>query len=136
MIEAQNLNTKPKIKILIVEDEALIAKDIRQKLLELEHEVVGIVDNGDDAIIMARETKPHIILMDIVIKGPFNGIETARKIKENQKVAIIYLTAYDSPSVSADADETNPRGYLLKPFDDSKLQDVVLELQIEKAFDE
>ena len=79
---------------------------------------------------------PHIVLMDIVIKGSFNGIETAQRIKENQKVAVIYLTAFDSPSVATEADSTNPQGYLLKPFDDSMLQNVVLELQIEKAFEE
>lgn len=121
------------IKILIVEDEALIALDIKQKLIELGHDVVGIIDNGEEAIRVAEEKKPDIILMDIVIKGDFNGIETARRIKEKQKVAIIYLTAYDSPSVMAQANTTNPDGYLLKPFDDSKLQNVVLELQIDKA---
>ena len=130
------MNEKPKIKILIVEDEALIALDIKQKLMELGHEVVGTVDNSEEAIAVAKENKPHIILMDIVIKGPVNGIETARKIKENQKVSIIYLTAYDNPAVMAQANATNPDAYLLKPFDDSKLQNVVLELQIEKAFDE
>ena len=130
------LNLKPKIKILIVEDEALIAKDIKQKLFQLGHEVVGIVDNGDEAIAIARKNMPHILLMDIVIKGSFNGIETAQRIKENQKVAVIYLTAFDSPSVATEADSTNPQGYLLKPFDDSMLQNVVLELQIEKAFEE
>src|SRR2546421_239883 len=126
---------KTLIKILIVEDEALIARDIRQKLIDLGHDVVGIADTGEEAIIMAKETKPHIILMDIVLKGKLTGIETARIIKDKQKISIIYLTAYDSPSVMEQANDTNPEGYLLKPFDDSKLQNVVLQLQIEKAFD-
>jgi AmiR/NasT family two-component response regulator len=126
---------KQKIKILIVEDEALIALDIKQKLIEIGYDVVGVADNGAAAVKLALEFKPEVILMDIVIKGPLNGIETAKMIKKQMNTAIIYLTAYSNPSVMEQAMRTNPGGYLLKPFDDSKLQSVIVELNIDSALD-
>jgi CheY-like chemotaxis protein len=121
----------PKIKILVVEDEALIALDIQEKLTELGYNVLKIADNGADAIKYAEETRPDIILMDIVIKGDIDGIETALIIKEKFNIPSLFLTAYGSGSVIERAKKVNPIGYLLKPFDDSKLQEAILDMNIQ-----
>ena len=83
-----------KIKILIVEDEIITAKALKQRLENMNHSVVGIVGNGEDAIQKAGETSPDIILMDIVLKGNMDGIETAKKIMNIYNIPIIYLTSY------------------------------------------
>jgi two-component system, response regulator PdtaR len=118
------------VKILVVEDEALIAMDIQEKLIALGHDVPVTVDNGEDAIKMAGELKPDLVLMDIVIKGDMDGIETAEQIKKLYNIPSLFLTAYDNQSVLERVNKIKPLGYLIKPFDDTKLQDVVLELYI------
>lgn len=126
----------PKPKILVVEDEALIALDIREKLTELGYDVPMTTDNGADAIKYAEILRPNLILMDIVIKGDMDGIETAEFIKEKFNIPSLFLTAYNHGSVIERAMKVNPIGYLLKPFDDSKLQDAILDMYIQGAITE
>ncbi|MEO8514418.1 MAG: response regulator [Ignavibacteria bacterium] len=126
----------PKIKILIVEDEAMIALDIKEKLTELGYIVTQTADTGAKAIQYAGETMPDIVLMDIVIKGEMDGIEAAMVIKEKFNIPSLFLTAYSSGSVIERAKKVNPIGYLLKPFDDTKLQDVILEMYIQGTITE
>ena len=122
--------SEPKVKILVVEDEVLIAMDIQEKLIALGHDVPVTVDNGEDALKYAAELKPDLVLMDIVIKGDMDGIETAEKIKNLYNIPSLFLTAYDNQSVLERVNKIKPLGYLIKPFDDTKLQEVVLELYI------
>lgn len=123
----------PKIKILVVEDEAMIALDIKEKLIDMGYIVPMTADNGADAIKYAGELRPDIILMDIVIKGDMDGIEAAEQIKEKFNIPSLFLTAYNSGSIIDRAMKVNPIGYLLKPFDDSKLQDAILDMNIQGA---
>ncbi|NOS83507.1 MAG: response regulator [Ignavibacteria bacterium] len=125
--------SSPGIKILVVEDEALIAMDICEKLTDMGYEVLKTADNGADAIKYADELKPDIVLMDIVIKGKMDGIEAAEIIWETFSIPSLFLTAYNSDSVIQRARKFNPVDFLLKPFDDNKLQEAILEMNIQGA---
>ena len=103
-------------KILIVENERLIADDIKLQLEDLGYDVVGISCNGKDALEKTSERKPDLILMDIVLTGDVDGIETAQKINEHYSIPFIYLTAYYDDEILKRASSTQPAGYITKPF--------------------
>lgn len=111
-----------KYKILIVEDEILVATDIEESLESLGYTVQGIADTGLKAINSVEKELPDLVLMDINLKGEMTGIEAARTIIQKHDVPIIYLTA------NADIDTVNkakvalPYGYIIKPFTDKDLQ--------------
>lgn len=108
-------------KILIVEDESLVALDLSQTLSEAGYEIVGIASNGKDAIALTCEHKPDVVLMDILLKGDIDGIETAKRIKTNHNLAVIFLTALKKDTDIQRAIETNPSAYLIKPFEKKAL---------------
>lgn len=108
-------------KIMIVEDEAIIAKDIQNRLKKLGYAVVGVVSSGEEAIHKAAETFPDLILMDIHLKGNIDGVEAARQIRNHLNVPIIYLTAYADDSTLERAKVTEASSYLLKPFKEREL---------------
>ncbi|MEO6862059.1 MAG: response regulator, partial [Microcoleus sp.] len=109
------------INILIVEDELLIAKNLSHKLEKLGYQIADIVSCGADAIQRAGEIKPDLILMDIVIKGDIDGIETAAIIHQELDIPIIYTTAYADDETLQRAENTGSYGYLLKPFKEREL---------------
>src|SRR5205085_7373002 len=82
------------VKILVVEDESIVAEDIRNTLQNLGYEVAGIVSSGKEAIAKAESLRPNLILMDIVLKGNLDGVETAELIRNRLNLPIVYLTAY------------------------------------------
>ncbi|PCJ85991.1 MAG: DNA-binding response regulator [Flavobacteriales bacterium] len=106
----------PKVNILIVEDESIVAKDIEHSLNKLGYNVVGIASMGEKGIELAEEHKPDIILMDIMLKGEMNGIEAAHEIREKLNIPVIYLTAYADENTLSKAKVTEPYGYIIKPF--------------------
>jgi CheY-like chemotaxis protein len=103
-------------RIMIVEDEAIVAADLKQKLEGLNYQVVATVGRGKEAISTANKLKPDLILMDIVLKGKLNGIESAKQIQKNLDVPIIYVTAYADKKTLEQAKTTTPFGYIIKPF--------------------
>jgi DNA-binding LytR/AlgR family response regulator len=105
-----------KNNILVVEDESIVSKDIQQSLKKLGYNIVGAASTGEKAIEIANETKPDLVLMDIMLKGDMSGIETAEKIKETLSIPVIYLTAYADENTLAKAKVTEPYGYIIKPF--------------------
>jgi len=107
--------------ILIVEDEAIVAADLANKLRQLGYEVAGIAAQGRQAVEMALSLYPQLILMDIVLEGPLDGIEAAEAIRDRQDVPIIYLTAHSDSATLARAKLTGPFGYILKPFEERDL---------------
>lgn len=109
------------IKVLIVEDEAIVAKDIKKRLLKRDYEVVGIVSTARAAIKKAEEKKPNVVLMDIYLKGEMTGIQAAKEIWKKYKIPVVYLTAYGDDKTVEEAMKTGPVGYLLKPIDDKEL---------------
>ncbi len=108
--------------ILIVEDEKIIAEDIKNTLVKFNYKVSEIVASGEKAIQKAEETKPDLILMDIMIEGNMNGIEAARRIYRDFEIPIIFLTAYADDKILEQAAESSPFGYLIKPFEDRELR--------------
>ena len=119
-------------RILIVEDDLAVARDIRRHLGRLGHSVVGHADSGPDAIRMAAELPVDLILMDIKIEGAVDGIEAAREIRARRPIPIVYLTAYADDATLRRASLTEPAGFLLKPFEELHLRTAV-ELALLKA---
>lgn len=108
-------------KILIVEDESIVALELQSRLTDLGYLVCGIVVSGPEAIKLTAEKRPDIILMDINIKGPFDGVETAEKIKGMYDIPIIFLTAFTDSSTLERAKIAQPYGYIVKPFEEREL---------------
>lgn len=110
-----------KARILIVEDEAIIAKDLQWRLEGMGYDAPLIVATGQEAVDKAHETAPDIILMDIMLLGPMDGIEAANRIRQKADIPVIYLTAYADEEVLERAKITEPFGYLIKPIGDREL---------------
>ena len=103
-------------KILIVEDEMIIAANISLQLNEFGYEVTGILSRGEDALVQVKEDTPDIVLLDIQLKGELDGIETARIMQEQYNIPIIYLTANADEANFNRAKETHPYAFISKPF--------------------
>ncbi|MCP4756058.1 MAG: hybrid sensor histidine kinase/response regulator [Proteobacteria bacterium] len=119
-------------RILIVEDEVVVAMEIQSNLERLGYSVIGKVDTGEKAIERAADEKPDIILMDIRLKGDMDGIEAANRIRSNLAVPIVFLTAYAEEDKLERAKLTLPYGYLLKPVQDRDLK-VSIEMAVYAA---
>jgi PAS domain S-box-containing protein len=113
------------IKILIAEDEQIVAKNIEKRLTADGYQVVASVSTGEDAIEKAKRYSPDIILMDIKLKGKIDGIETADILRRNFQLPVIFLTSYADEETFQRAKSTEPFGYLIKPFDNKELNRVV-----------
>ena len=109
-------------KILIVEDDFIVAIDLKMHLENMGCSVLDITDNGVDALKITRESNPDLILMDINLKGDIDGIDTAQKIIDLYHVPVIYLTGYNDKNTIKRADITGPSGYIVKPFEDREIQ--------------
>ncbi len=110
------------IRILVVEDEPIVAEDIAGRLTRMGYEVVGVVESGEAAIALAEATLPSLVLMDIVLEGELDGIEAAEWLRTNLDVPVVYLTANADESTLQRAKATIPFGYILKPFKERELQ--------------
>ncbi|MBM4241555.1 MAG: PAS domain S-box protein [Euryarchaeota archaeon] len=115
----------PKVKILVVEDDAIEAMDIQRTLKFFGYDVPAVTSSGADALKKIDAFKPDLVLMDIVLKGEIDGIECARKIKDQFNIPVIYLTAHSEESNVQQAKLTEPYGYLLKPFDETELKTTI-----------
>ena len=114
------LNGSP--RIMVVEDEGIIAQDIKNCLEGLGYVVPDVVFTGREAILRAAELRPDLVLMDIVLKGDIDGIETAAEIRKKYNIPIVYLTAYEDDKTLKRAKLTEPLGYILKPFEERYLR--------------
>jgi DNA-binding LytR/AlgR family response regulator len=113
------------INVYIVEDESIVAKDIQNSLKKLGYNVLGISNNGEDALKNISELEPDIVLMDIMIKGGMTGIDVAEKVKQEYSIPVIFLTAYADESTLSKAKITEPYGYILKPFKEVDLHSTI-----------
>jgi len=118
-----------KAKILVAENERIIAVDIKNSLQRLGFKVIALVSSGEEVLKKVKEERPDLILMDITLNGSLNGIETAEIITTNYNIPVIYLTAYGDRETIQKAKITEPYGYLIKPFDSREI-----EIAIEMAF--
>jgi PAS domain S-box-containing protein/putative nucleotidyltransferase with HDIG domain len=121
-----------KIRILIVEDESLVARDIENMAVSQGYEVCGIASSGDQAVEMTAEHQPDLILMDVVIKGSQDGTTIAEKIWDYYRIPIIYVTASADEHTLKRAKITEAFGYILKPFDERELK-IAIEMAYYKA---
>ena len=112
-------------KILIVEDDRVVARDIQQQLGRIGHAVVGITARGEDVLPLALSTQPEMVLMDIRLEGAVDGIDAAQQIREHCHIPVVFLTAYADDETVERASITEPFGYILKPFEDSQLRTVI-----------
>lgn len=109
-------------RIMIVEDEFLIAQELQKRLESLGYEVTAAVDNGEDALRSAGDDPPQVALMDIRLRGKMNGIETAAALQQDMGIPSIYITAYAEDPMLEQAAATEHSGYLIKPYRDKELQ--------------
>ena len=114
-----------KTKVLVVEDESIVAMDIQKRLNKFGYTVTDIADSGKTAINKAAENHPDLVLMDIQLKGNMDGVEAARQIYIRFNVPIIYLTANADATTLERAKTTEPFGYIIKPFKDKDLQTTI-----------
>jgi len=108
-------------RILVVEDEHIVAMGIKKMLKNLGYTVTGVASSGKDAISKAESTFPDVVLMDIMLKGDMDGVEAAKEIRERFDVPVVYLTAYSDNKILERAKKTEPFGYIVKPFDEKDL---------------
>lgn len=116
------------MKVLIVEDEVIIALSLRKDLQRDGHDVCGIVGSGEEAIRVAGEERPELILMDINLDGAMNGLEAAGRIREFLRCQIIYLTGYSDNEVIKKGLVDEGARFLQKPIDSSELNEQITEL--------
>lgn len=112
-------------RILVVEDDRVVARDIVQQLSRIGHHVLGTTARGDDAVSMAIETQPDLVLMDIMLEGDLDGVDAAAQIRERCGRPVVFLTAYADDETVRRASGAEPFGYLLKPFEDSQLRTAI-----------
>lgn len=112
-------------RIQIVEDELIVASDIENCLRTLGYEVTCISDSGEDAVERAARDLPHLVLMDIKLKGKMDGIDAAALIREQCKIPVVYLTANTNTDLLERAKRTEPFGYLVKPFEEHELMSTI-----------
>ncbi len=114
-----------KIKILVVEDERIVAEDIKKNLTKLGYHVTALVSSGTQALKEVDSNKPDLVLMDIVLRGKLNGIDTAKTLHFKYDIPVIYLTAYADEDTLSKAKFTEPSGYILKPFENKELHSAI-----------
>ena len=112
-------------RILVVEDEAIVTMEIEERLAAMGYKVAGIVSSGEQALNLAREQRPDLVLMDIRLDGDMDGISATEEIRKQFQVPVIFLTAYSEDSTLERAKRAEPYGYLLKPFDDRELRSTI-----------
>lgn len=133
---ASDLSIVTGTRVMIVEDEAVVALHLRQELSKLGYTVVGTATTGDRALELVEEVFPDVILMDIHIQGEIDGIETASRIPRYLHIPVIFLTAYSEDVTLKRAGETHPYGYLIKPFLDRELHATIKMALVRSRADE
>ncbi len=121
----------PKPRILVVEDEAIVARDLLQQLSELGYESVGHVTRGEEAVEQAGLLRPDLVLMDIQLGAGLDGVCAAQMIRDQFGLPVVFLTAFAADDTLARAKLTEPFGYILKPFSERELR-TVLEMALYK----
>lgn len=114
-----------KSKILVVEDEVIVARDLAAQLTLLEHEPVGHATSGEEAIALCAALRPDLVLMDIQLAGAMDGIVAAQAIRDQFFIPVVFVSAFAADAVIARAKLTEPYGYILKPFSERELQTAI-----------
>ena len=121
------------VRILIVEDEFVVAADLKQRLENLGYEVIGLAGSGEQAIKrISPDNPPHLVLMDIYLKGDKDGIQTAEELRDEYGIPVIFVSAFADNELLGRAKEADPFGYVIKPFAMNELR-VTVEMALWKA---
>ena len=118
-------HTSPEPRALIVEDEILIAEELKARLSLLGFSVIAAVDSGEEGIAIATRERPDLVLMDIRLKGKKDGVQATKEIHQHVDVPIVYLTAYSDRLTVDRARGTEYDGFVLKPFRAGELQSTI-----------
>ncbi len=119
------MTTNKKIKILVVEDEAIIAMRLEMELKELGYDVCVPVSNGEDAIKSVKTENPDIVLMDLHLVGNLQGIDVSREIHKKYKIPLIFMTGYQDDDMMKEAMKLEPVCYLIKPIEMSMIKTAI-----------
>jgi CheY-like chemotaxis protein len=114
-----------KLRILVVEDETILALDLAMCLSDLGHEVAATAVTGEEAIQKAKDAKPDLVLMDITLDSEMDGIQAAEIIYRSLGIPLIYVTAHADKETRDRAEMTNPLGYLIKPIRTQELEEAL-----------
>lgn len=112
-------------KILVVEDENVVALELKKRLKKLGYLVPSVASSGKEAISKAGGFLPDLVIMDIRLKGDMDGIQAAQTIREEFNIPVIYLTAHSDEETLKRAKQTEPYGYILKPFEEDDLRTAI-----------
>ena len=113
------------LRALIVEDEALIAEELTERLTLLGFQVIGSVDSAEEGIVIAIQERPDLVLMDIRLRGSKDGVEACREIRQQVDLPIVFLTAYSDQRTVDRAKHSEYDGFILKPFHRHELQSTI-----------
>lgn len=116
---------RPELRALIVEDEILIAEELRERLSRLGFSVVTAVDSADEGILIATRDRPDLVLMDIRLRGDKDGVQAAEEIRQKVDVPIVYLTAHSDRLTVDRVKQTDHDGFISKPFLRRELQSTI-----------
>jgi CheY-like chemotaxis protein len=122
-------------KIMVVEDEVIVAMELQSRLTAMGYDVTGVVGRGEDAVEKVQEMAPDLLLMDVTLAGRMDGIEAAKRIHETHDIPVVYLTAHSDDQTLARAKGSTPLGYLVKPFHESDLR-TTIEVSLHKHLKE
>src|SRR5438105_1090861 len=115
-------NAMATARILVAEDESLIAEELQDRLQRLGHTVAAVVSTGEEVLPSAERTNPGLALMDIRLKGALDGIDAAAQVRKHIDIPVIFLTAHSDDATLQRAKQSEPFGYLLKPFAERELK--------------
>lgn len=118
-------------RILLVDDEIVISMRLEEVLMSMGYDVVGVAASGNEAIEMARDHHPDLILMDIVMPGELDGIDAAAKIRSEIDIPVIFITGHAKDRLIERAKQVSPFGYILKPFQENQIK-VAIEIALHK----
>ena len=120
-----------RVDVMVVEDEAIVAKDIQRQLTRFGYGVAALASSGEEAVEKAAQVHPDLVLMDIRLKGELDGIQATQEIRRQSDIPVVYLTAYADEQTAERAKATEPNGYLLKPFEGRELQ-MAIEIAVQR----
>jgi C4-dicarboxylate-specific signal transduction histidine kinase len=112
-------------RVMVVEDDRIVARDISEQLGRIGHSVIGVTARGEAAVDLAISNRPDLVLMDIRLEGDIDGIDAAQQIRAKCRIPVVFLTAYADDETVRRASQADPSGYLLKPFEDLQLRTVI-----------
>ena len=131
MIENSEPANVKRIRVMIVEDDALVALGVRCTLDELGYEVCGVAASEPEALALAGKAQPDLALMDIRLRGPTDGIDTARRLRAEFGIRSVYLSAYTDHQTMSRITSTYPLGFVQKPYSAVQLR-IALDLAVRR----